>query len=116
MAGWWPLTWAPNSQPGDYIRHPSLLCQNTPSVTETTSRAHSTSALPFLLSSFRRSECTGSRKSRPPKLRPSPETLHPRSRRAIKFLGSASLRDCSLLPNDYFLVAQLHCEHLHCID
>ncbi len=35
MAGWWPLTWAPNSQPGDYIRHPSLLCQNTPSVTET---------------------------------------------------------------------------------
>ena len=81
-----------------------------------TSRAHSTSALPFLLSSFRRSECTGSRKSRPPKLRPSPETLHPRSRRAIKFLGSASLRDCSLLPNDYFLVAQLHCEHLHCID
>src|SRR6266540_5689517 len=87
MAGWWPLTWAPNSQPGDYIRHPSLLCQNTPSVTETTSRAHSTSALPFLLSSFRRSECTGSRKSRPPKLRPSPETLHPRSRRAIKFLG-----------------------------
>jgi hypothetical protein len=46
-----------------------------------------------------------------------PETLHPTSSRAIKFLGSASLRDCSLLPtNDYFPVAQLHGDHLHGID
>ena len=46
------------------------LPEHTFSHRDRTSRAHSTSALPFLLSSFRRSECTGSRKSRPPKLRP----------------------------------------------
>ena len=56
--GWWrvngwlvvlltPLTWAPNSQPGGYKRHPSLLCQSTFSHRVRTSRAHSTSALPF---------------------------------------------------------------------
>ena len=51
------------------------------------------------------------RKSRPPKLRPSLETLHP-SRRAIKFLGSVSPRLLTvrlrLLPGDAFAMPQLY--------
>ncbi|KAF8758210.1 hypothetical protein HU200_010575 [Digitaria exilis] len=42
------------------------------------------------------------------------ETLHPRSRGAIKFLGSTSAR--LLAAFVYFLEAHRHCDHLHCID
>src|SRR5438128_4369515 len=59
----------PNSQPGAYKRHTSLLCLvSSPQSQNFQSSFHCCAA--FSLSPFRRSVCTESRKSRPPKLCP----------------------------------------------